>query len=321
MDFIERGFSERTGIRVFYVDVTQTAITLEQRHLSGPTAGRILGEAVAAVALLSAELESDDESVSLQIKTDGPIGGAMADASGAGNLRAYTHQKILNQFDGEEKADLSAVMGAGGQMAVIRSNSKRILSVGQVSARPPSLRVGLARYYNDSQQTPTAVELYTLSREGYLKRAVGIVADRMPGGDQEAFCSILERFNSGAVLRFLDSSEGVLDFKELFAVDDLVSRSKRDLQFGCNCNYDKIAQAISTLPDDEIREILGANHSQRVTCHFCGEVYTVREETLREILEASENDSANVDEDEASESNAGDGGDPDRTDSSDRDAG
>ncbi len=287
MDFIERGLSRSTGIRIFYCEVTESAATLERRHLSGPTAGRVLGEAIAAVALLSANLKKDDESVSLQLKTDGPIGGVMADASGVGGLRGYTHKKILNDFDGEENGALDAVMGSAGNMAVIRSNSARVLGVGQVQATPPSVRTGLARYYNDSLQTPTAVELYSVDREGFLRRVAGIVADRMPDGSHDAFCTVIERFNSGAVRRFLDSSTRILDFKELFELDDIETLERRDLRFCCNCNYEKITEAVSTLPDQEIREILDSSHSQRVTCHFCGEIYTIRKETLREILEWS----------------------------------
>jgi len=285
MDFIERGLSEKKAIRLFFTDVTESAKTLERRHLSGPTAGRVLGQGIAGIALLSADLKTDGEAVSLQVKTDGPIGGVMVDATASGKLRGYTHKKTLSEFDGNDASDLDPVMGTTGTMAVIRSNTQRVLSVGQVSAEPPRIQVVLARYFNESHQTPTAVEVYATSKDNYLRRAVGLMADRMPHGDQEAFCEILERFNSGAVERFLDSAESILDFQELFGLDDLKVVGRRELEFGCSCNYDKIADAMSTLPDDEIRQILESGRPQRVTCHFCGELYTVREETLRGILE------------------------------------
>jgi len=286
MDFIERGLSPSNGIRVFYVDVTETSATLERRHLSGPTAARILGEAIAAVALLSADLKSEDEVVSLQLRTKGPIGGIMAEANGRGMLRGYTHQKILNRFDGEDTVeDPTEVMGTAGMLAVVRSSPRRVLGVGQVEARPPTLANGLRRYFTDSQQSPAAAEFHATSREGRLHRAVGLLADRMPGGNDEVFRGVRERFESGAVRRFLDSSTRILDFQELFSLEDLDSLDRRELRFGCHCNYEKIAEVVSTLPDEEIRRILDSGRRQRVTCHFCGETYRVREDTLRQILD------------------------------------
>ena len=60
MDQFVYGYSKSKGISLTYVDVTEAAKKLEQKHLSGPTAGRFLAEALASVAVLSADLGDKD---------------------------------------------------------------------------------------------------------------------------------------------------------------------------------------------------------------------------------------------------------------------
>ena len=60
---------------VTFADVTSAAQELARAHLSGPVSARYLTEALAAAALLGAEISSGEEVVSVQMKCTGPLGG------------------------------------------------------------------------------------------------------------------------------------------------------------------------------------------------------------------------------------------------------
>ncbi|HPT48511.1 MAG TPA: Hsp33 family molecular chaperone HslO, partial [Candidatus Rifleibacterium sp.] len=124
MDQLFYGFSKEKGIALTFVDVTESAKTLEKKHLSGPTAGRFLAEGLVAVAILSADLGGDDERISLQAQVTGPIGGCLVDASRQGNLRGYTTIKILNEYDGTDSTPLKDVLGDTGDLPMIHSNHR-----------------------------------------------------------------------------------------------------------------------------------------------------------------------------------------------------
>ena len=284
MDTLLRGLSAATNLRFTYVDVTATAREAEQRHLAGPVAGQVLGQALAAVTLISADLGAADERISLQVRADGPVGGLLVEAAAHGGLRGFTNRKTLDALDGAPEPDPAAALGDHGQMQVLHSSSTKVLFTSQVQASPASLATLLARYHNQSLQTPSAVELRVEAAGDRLGRAVGLTAEKMPDGDTEAFVRVLERFNERAVLARLGESRGLADFAELFTLPDLEVRETRALAFRCDCDEDKILGVLRTLPRGELVEIAESGEPQEVTCHFCGDTYKVAPEEIQTLL-------------------------------------
>lgn len=284
MDSLTKGFSQKHKLRFAYVDVTDAARELEQRHLSGPTAGRILAEGLTAAALLSSDTAAEDERVSLQLQVDGPLGGVLAEATAQGALRGYTDKKIMNEFDGTKNTSAAAALGAHGRMTVICSSSRATLSTGQVNATPPDLSRNLAKYIVQSKQTPAAVELFAASNDGHVRRACGILAERMPDGDINQFVKILEQFNNGQIVKKLESSSGLGDFKDFFDVADLKVTELRELKFHCNCTREKIMSVLSSFGEGELKEMASSGSTQAVTCHFCGKTYNIRPGEIKDLL-------------------------------------
>ena len=82
-------------VAVTLVDVTSAAQALVRGHLCGPTSAHYLSKALAAAALLGAETSEEDETVIVQMKCDGPLGGFNVECTAAGTLRGYTERKTL----------------------------------------------------------------------------------------------------------------------------------------------------------------------------------------------------------------------------------
>lgn len=285
MDALTRCIAPASKIRLNYVEVTETAKALERRHLSGPSAAQILGEALAGVALLSADLGKEDERITLQMQVSGPVGGYLAEASADGSLRGYTNEKILHQYDGCTLTDTTPLVGAKGRMTVLQSTSERLVYSAQVTANPPTIRTCVARYLNDSQQTPAAVTLAASTQEGYLHHASGLVAERMPDGDVSTFVKVLERFDDGSAHRAIENGESIGELRQLLGLDDLEVSEVRNLHFYCACSQEKILGVLSTLAEEELRDIVGTGEAQHVTCHFCGETYIVPAEGMKTLLQ------------------------------------
>ena len=73
-DAREEWYDAERRVAVTIVDVTSAAQALARGHLSGPTATHYLAEYLAAAALLGAETSERDETLSLQMKCEGPLG-------------------------------------------------------------------------------------------------------------------------------------------------------------------------------------------------------------------------------------------------------
>ena len=104
-DLLQTGADRAAGLRWIYADVTDSARDLARSHLCGPASELALAEALAAVAVLGADLEQPEETVTFQMKTDGPIGSVLVEAAFDGALRGFPAKKILNDFDGEEEPE------------------------------------------------------------------------------------------------------------------------------------------------------------------------------------------------------------------------
>jgi molecular chaperone Hsp33 len=283
VDVLLKGLSEDKGLRFIFADVTFAARELIFRHESGPLAGEVLAQALASAALLSADARNDGDCLCVQLSTDGPVRGVMAEASGAGTLRGYANVKSLDA-DRLPGAELAGIMGTSGVMNVVLSEPGKVLYSGQVEASPPDLRSATARYFNQSLQTPTGVALVSAAKAGQLSYCRALAAQRMPDGLTEAFVPILEAFNDGSVHAFLSGMAPDEDPWQALPMVDIETTATRKLSFGCRCSESKAVEAVSSLSAEEISEAIDTTGKHEVTCHMCGQFYEVGEQILLELL-------------------------------------
>ena len=107
----EEWFDAERRVAVTFVDVTSAAQQLASGHLCGPTSAYFLSKAVATAALLGAEMSEKDETLSIQMKCSGPLGGFNVECTAEGTLRGYTEKKLLDEFDGMGRLDARKVVG------------------------------------------------------------------------------------------------------------------------------------------------------------------------------------------------------------------
>jgi len=279
------------GLRIFWCDVTTSTRALEARHLSGPAATQVLGEALASVALFSVDLTQENASVMLQLGVDGPVRGVIAEATVEGSLRGFTYVKVLDEFDGRGKHSTAEVLGAAGKAVVTKSIPGRILSRGAVAAVPPEIRVVAARYLNDSVQTPAAVQVPVHVDAGGVVAAGGLVIELMPDGDRAGFFDRVELMNRATAPlagKGLDA-EGVADF---LGIQDMTIDAERPLQFKCRCSRDRVQDMLQMLPINELREIEAAGEGQQLTCHMCGQAYRLDSGQIADVLRVRESEDA-----------------------------
>lgn len=289
MDQFLYGYSKEKMISLTFVDVTDTAKLLERKHLSGPTAGRFLGESLVAVSMLSSNLGDEHEKVSLQMKVNGPIGGCFVEASKDGSLRGYTSQKILNDFDGVKATPMKEIFGESGSITIIRSDKSRVLAQDTLSCNPPNIKHGVARYFNEIQKKPTGIEIISTSLNHYLHRATGIMITRLPEGKSEDFVPMLEKFNDKTIAKSFEQLMDINQVSKLIGMTDLQIIESRPLKFRCTCSHEKVVYSVSCLPIDELKDLLESGESPEVTCHFCNETYRVSKTELTQIIRKKAN--------------------------------
>jgi len=255
-DTREEWYDAENKVAVTFVDVTSAAQALARGHLTGPTAAHYLTEALASAALLGAEMSESDETLILQMKCDGPLGGYNVECTAAGTLRGYTEKKLLDDFDGIGRPDDRKVLGAT-QLQVTRSVPGRILSQG--------ISTSLDGYLAGSLQRKACIRVEAaVNDEVEILEARGIMVEDMPDAKGELRCCRLSELKSLAV-----SSRNLL---KSLGLEKAELRKTTPLAFACRCSPDRAIAMLSALDAKERAEL---PPTIDITCHMCGRTFSI----------------------------------------------
>ena len=289
-DALINAIAMKDKIRFIYADVTIAAKALEARHLAGPTAGMVLAEGLTAVALLSCDASREEESVTLQLKTSGPVTGLLVEAFANGDMRGYTSVKIMNDLDIAPDITTQQALGKNITGQIVKSIPGKTLNQARIAVETPSIKTIVAKFFNHSMQTPTAVEIHARSDAGGIISARGIIAERMPDGNPAAFLRVLEAFDDGSVQEHLTKSGALQRFEDVFKINNIAERESRHLQFRCRCSRQKAETSLITLSTDDLKSMLNDGQPHSVHCHMCGEDYSINTDTLKQIMDSQQSE-------------------------------
>ena len=256
-DCREEWFDAEKKVAVTIVDVTSAAQELARGHLAGPTAAHYLTEALASVALLGGEMSEKDETVILQAKCSGPLGGYNVECTAAGTLRGYTEKKVLDGFDGLGKPKDRMVLGDQ-QIQVTWSVPGRILSQG--------ISTSLDGYFAGSLQRKACLKVEAaVSDEVEILEARGVLGEDLPDAKGPMVCCKTDELKSLAV-----ASRTVL--KQL-GLDKAELKRTTPLKFACRCSPDRAVAMLAALSEEERKSL---PPTIDITCHMCGKTFTVK---------------------------------------------
>ena len=209
------------------------------------------------MALLGGEMSEKDETVILQAKCSGPLGGYNVECTAAGTLRGYTEKKVLDGFDGLGKPKDRMVLGDQ-QIQVTRSVPGRILSQG--------ISTSLDGYFAGSLQRKACLKVEAaVSDEVEILEARGVLVEDLPDAKGPMVCCKTDELKSLAV-----SSRNVL--KQL-GLDKAELKRTTPLKFACRCSPDRAVAMLAALSEEERKSL---PPTIDITCHMCGKTFTVK---------------------------------------------
>ena len=286
-DLLQTGAARDLGLRFVYADVTDSARDLARSHLSGPAAALALSESIAGVALLGADLELPEETVSFHLQTNGPIGTILVESSFDGALRGFTAKKILNDFDAVPEPDMQAVFGKMGEFRVMRSVPGRIISQSGLQLPNPRPEEALSIYYNTGLQRQATVAIDAIPGNDGPDLVRGFLLELMPDGDKDVYQGIRAQLRGDAFSDSLEGAHGVTSLCEELGLteNDLVLDLPRPLRFGCRCTRERARETLQTISTDELRTMAKSGNTTDIYCHMCGKCYSFTPEDLLAIAD------------------------------------
>jgi molecular chaperone Hsp33 len=262
-DVLRRLLIETAGVRGALVHLDRSWAAVLDRHPYPEAVRGPLGEALAAVSLLSSTIKFDG-SLILQIEAAGPIRTLVVQATDRRTLRglARWHGDVpastaLAELFGEGRVVLTATAPGGERYQ------------GVVSLEGATLAGALERYFAQSEQLPTRVWL-----AAGLDRAAGLLLQAVPGEDLGG-----EGWERATALAATVSRNELLALPaetllyRLFHEERVRLFDAEPVAFRCGCSRERIERLLVSLGREEVESIVAEQGAVEVTCEFCNRRY------------------------------------------------
>ena len=281
-DRLVRGIFPERGLRAVFVRVGDTARMARVLHGLYPTSARLFAEALAAGLLVGA-LQKDRARVNLQVECDGPLRGLLVDADSEGNVRGTVRRPEVN-FPGDPELGARAALGGSGFLSVLRDLGAGNWYRAHVELKELSIARDLARYFAESEQVDTALDLAVLARpDESLADVVGVLVQKLPDGDAEALAAVRRALADGALRQALASGGAPHDVLAAIAGPGFELLADLEVAYRCSCSIERARNAVSALGREELANVLENEKRAEITCEFCRQHYVIGEEELRSI--------------------------------------
>jgi molecular chaperone Hsp33 len=263
-DCLHRFVFEHTDVRgeLVHLDASWRAVLDRQDY--PPPVRDLLGQVLAAAALLSATIKIDG-SLQLQLQGDGPVNLLLVEVTAQRTVRGLAHWKgdvpdgaLCEQVGDSARLSMTIDPGEG---------SDRYQ--GLVLVEQDTLAATLEDYFLKSEQLET--RLWLAADE---QRAGGMLLQRLPGRHVDD-----EDWNRDVILGETLSSDELLGLTarellhRLFHEQDVRLFDAEPLSFRCSCSAERIETMLRGLGYDEVRDILEEQGLVSVNCEFCRQEY------------------------------------------------
>ncbi len=278
-DQIQRFLFERTNVRGEIVTLERAYGEVLERHGYPPAVNRLLGELLAAVALLTDTVKLDGI-LSIEVRGQGELSLLMAESNPGGELRAIARLAEDASLP-EGEAAFRELVGEG-HIVITLDPREGNRYQGIVALDHDSLAGCLEAYFSQSEQLPTQL---WLSADG--QRAAGLLLQRLPdesqNQDEDAWERTVQLAKTLKTYELLGLEQREL-LHRLYHEETVRVFEPKALRFGCTCSRERIAEALLTLGGDELRNVLAEQGEIETQCHFCHTHYRFGESEVEALL-------------------------------------
>jgi molecular chaperone Hsp33 len=281
-DSLQRFLFENAAVRGEIVRLNATWQEVLQRHYYPEPVKNLLGEMMAASALLSAMLKFDG-SLIMQIQGSGPLNLAVAECTNQRNLRA-----IANWQDELPSAGLQELVGKGSLAITIEPKAGNRYQ-GIVDAGVGELSQAIEDYMQRSQQLETKMWLTVDD-----KQTAGMLLQKLPE-PQDGVQNYLVEEDVDAWNRITHLANTLqkdelssLPFEQLlrrlFYEEDVRIFEAEPMSFRCSCSIERVRNTLRMLGYEEITSLFDERQTVSVNCEFCNHHYKFDRVDVEELF-------------------------------------
>lgn len=269
------------------IDSTDMVARAEQLHQTSATVTAALGRLMTATSLMGNMLKGKDDSITLRLAGDGPMGTAIAVSDSDGNVRGYVENPIveipLNQYG---KLDVAGAVGKAGYLFVMRDLGLKEPYISQTPIVSGEIAEDITHYFATSEQIPTVCALGVLvNTDLTVISAGGFLVQLMPGAPEETIDRLEQSIMKIPPVTKLLSEGMSAEELALLALEGFSPNvvGSFDVEYRCNCSRQRVERALISVGREELHKMADEQPVTDVDCHFCNKKYRFSPEELRDL--------------------------------------
>jgi len=267
-DQLHRYLFNHHAVRGELVSLSETYQQIVAGHDYPTEVRNLLGEMLVATSLLTATLKFDGD-ITVQLQGDGPLKLAVINGNNLQEMRGVARL----QGDIAPDSTLKQMIGSG-YMVITISPTEGERYQGVVGLEGETLAECLEDYFMRSEQLPTRIFIRTGESQG-KPAAGGMLLQVLPAqetdGEEFSHLTQLTTTIKAEELFTLPANEVLY---RLYHQEEVTLYEPQDVSFKCTCSRQRCADALLTLPDAEVAEMLEEDDKIDMHCDYCGSDYS-----------------------------------------------
>jgi len=287
-DQIKKYFAYDKKVLITVIESTELVEEARKIHDLTPTTTAALGRLITAVALMGTDLKNEQDTISAQIKGDGPIGSMIAVSDKTPKVRAYIqnpHIELpLNELG---KINVGGAVGKTGYLNIIKDIGLKDPYIGIVPLTSGEIAEDFARYFVESEQKNSAISLGVLVNKKGVLRAGGYLISLMPDTSDDIVTKLEKNIeNMPPISKILSQNSNLDEIAKIITGDNKIQIIEKNItpKYECNCSQEKIEKALISLGKKELEELVKTEENVETVCYFCNKKYIFDKQKLEELI-------------------------------------
>lgn len=271
--------------------INSTNLVEEARkiHDLSPVTTAALGRLLTMGSLMGSNLKEDDDKITLQIKSNGPIETMIVVADKLGDVKGHIKNPNIDiPLKPNGKLDVGTAVGKDGMLYIIKDIGLKDPYVGLTPLVSGEIAEDFTEYFAKSEQIPTAVALGVLVDKNGVKSAGGYIVQLMPDATNEDITKLEDNLkNIAPISKLLEEEKSLEEIAEMISGDDKLIILGDDVnpKYKCDCSQNRMESGLISLGKSELEDIINTDEKAEIVCRFCKKQYNFSKEDLQKLVE------------------------------------
>ena len=287
MGRIARTISKDAAVVCSAIEATDIVGEIEKIHETSAVVTAALGRLAMGTSLIGFGLKDKDDSVTVRINGEGPVGTLTAVSDSMGNVKCCCDNSVVEiPLKSNGKLDVGGAVGVNGTITVVKDLGLKEPYVGQTELVSGEIAEDITNYFAVSEQTPTVCALCVLVNPDLtVRRAGGFIIQLLPFAS-DACIDVIEKniAKMSSVTNLLElgyTAESIA----MLALEGLEPNvlDNFEVSYKCGCSRERTERILYSLNKKDIAE-LSQDEVTEVKCHFCKKSYRFSRDEILALL-------------------------------------